>query len=99
MMKPARYLPIPSSHDLDRAPQLVTVAAAQAVLAAIQLALERAHPVLSALGALHPSPPELSDPEHFAQLALLTVDELSERLDDYAAALESDDDHCDLLPF
>ncbi len=99
-MKPPRYLPIPITHDLDRAPQLVTVATAQAVLAAIQLALERAHPILAALRAMRPSYPELSDPEHFAQLAILAADELSERLHDYAAALEGDDDDDDeLLPF
>lgn len=98
-MKPARYLPIPITHDLDRAPQLVTVATTQAVLVAIQLALERAHPILSALRSVRSSKPELSDPEHLAQLAILTADELSERLDDYAAALESDDDHGELLPF
>ncbi len=98
-MKPARYLPIPITHDLDRAPQLVTVATAQAVLVAIQLALERAHPILSALRAVRTSQPALSDPEHLAQLAILTADELSERLDDYAAALESHDDQNELLPF
>lgn len=102
MMKSARYLPIPITHDLDRAPQLVTVATAQAVLAAVQLALERAHPILAALHSVRASTIELSDAEHLAQLAVLTADELAERLDDYAAALEADsgDDHeSELLPF
>jgi hypothetical protein len=98
-MKSARYLPIPITHDLERSPQLVTVATAQAVLAAIQLALERAHPVLAALRSVHASQTELSDAEHLAQLAVLTADELAERLDDYAAALESDDLESELLPF
>jgi hypothetical protein len=97
MMKPARYLPIPITHDLDKDPQLVTVATAQAVLAAIQLALERAHPILAAIRSVRTSNTELSDSEHLAQMAILTADELSERLDDYAAALESQDD--EFLPF
>lgn len=101
-MKSARYLPIPITHDLDKSPQLVTVAAAHAVLAAVQLALERAHPILATLRAARPTTPELSDAEHLAQLAVLSVDELAERLDDYAAALEADGDHdleAELLPF
>ena len=98
-MKSARYLPIPITHDLERSPQLVTVATAQAVLAAIQLALERAHPVLAALRSVRISKTELSDAEHLAQLAVLTADELAERLDDYAASLESDDHESELLPF
>lgn len=102
-MKSPRYLPIPITHDLDRSPQLVTVAAAQAVLVAVQLALERAHPILAALHSVRSSSSiELSDAEHLAQLVVLTTDELAECLDDYAAALEGDtgDDHgSDLLPF
>lgn len=98
-MKLARHLPIPLSHDIDRAPQLVTVAMTQAVLAAIQLALERAHPVLAVLGSPGAQAVELSDAEHFAQLAILVIDDLAEHLDDYAAALEGDVDHDDLLPF
>jgi hypothetical protein len=98
MIKPMRYLPIPITHDLDRAPQLVTVATAHAVLAAIQLALERAHPVLVAIRSVRTPSPELSDAEHLAQMAILTADELAERLDDYAAALESETVD-ELLPF
>ena len=72
------------------------------MLAAIQLALERAHPVLATLHSVRASSTELSDAEHLAQLAVLAADELAERLDDYAAALEcdSDDDReSELLPF
>ena len=100
-MKSARYLPIPITHDLERSPQLVTVATAHAVLAAIQLALERAHPLLASLRAVRGPRVELSDIEHLAQLAVLTADELAERLDDYAAALESDTgaELDELLPF
>ena len=98
-MKPARYLPIPITHDLDKDPQLVTVATAQAVLAAIQLALERAHPILAAIRSVRTPNTELSDSEHLAQMAILTADELSERLDDYAAALENDSADDELLPF
>ena len=99
-MKSARYLPIPITHDLDRSPQLVTVATAQAVLAAIQLALERAHPILAALHSARIASTELSDAEHLAQLVVLTADELAERLDDYAAALEGEDpDESERLPF
>ncbi len=100
MNKPTRYLPIPITHDIDKAPQLVTVATAHAVLAAIQLALERAHPILAAIRSVQKPVPVLSDSEHLAQMAILTADELAERLDDYAAALENDD--CiedELLPF
>lgn len=99
MMSAARLLRIPVSYDLDRAPQLVTVATTHAALVAIQLALERAHPLLTATRFAGGSPPELCDVEHLAQLALRTADELAERLDDYAAALEGDLDDDDLLPF
>jgi hypothetical protein len=100
-MKYARYLPIPITHDLERSPQLVTIATAQAVLAAVQLALERAHPILASLRSVRVSSVELADTEHLAQLAVLTANELAERLDDYAAALEVDgsDLESDLLPF
>ena len=98
-MRTARLLRIPISHDLDRAPQLVTVATTHAALVAIQLALERAHPVLAATRLPGASPPELSDVEHHAQLAVSVADELAERLDDYAAALEGDLDDDSLLPF
>lgn len=96
-MKSARYLPIPITHDLDRSPQLVTVATAQAVLAAIQLTLDRAHPILAIPRSRDAPGPELSDAEHFAQLAVLAAEDLAERLADYAAALERD--HDDPLPF
>lgn len=98
-MSAARLLRIPVSYDLDRAPQLVTVATTHAALVAIQLALERAHPLLTATRLAGGPAPELSDVEHFAQLALCTADELAARLDDYAAALEGDLDDDDLLPF
>ena len=98
-MKPARYLPIPITHDLEKDPQLVTVATAHAVLAAIQLALERAHPVLAAIRSVRAPNTELSDPEHLAQMAILTADELSERLDDYAAALANGCADDEFLPF
>jgi hypothetical protein len=97
-MRAARRFRIPISYDLDRAPHLVTVATTHAALAAIQLALERAHPHLAATRLAGGSPPELSEVEHLAQLAVCTADELAERLDDYAAALEGDLDD-DLLPF
>lgn len=99
MMKPARLLPIPVSYDIDKAPQLVTVATTHAALAAIQLALERAHPILAAIRSAGATTDELSDTEHLAQVAILVADELVERLDDYAAALEGDLDYDDLLPF
>ena len=100
MNRPTRYLPIPITHDIDKAPQLVTVATAHAVLAAIQLALERAHPVLAAVRSVRTPIPALSDSEHLAQMAILTADELAERLDDYAAALEEDGAlESELLPF
>ena len=97
-MRAARLLPIPISYDLDRAPQLVTVATTHAALAAIQLALEGAHPLLAATRLPGKRRPDLSDVEHLAQLALSVADELAERLHDYAAALEGDLDD-DLLPF
>jgi hypothetical protein len=98
-MRTARLLPIPLSYDIDRAPQLVTVATTHAALAAIQLALERAHPVLPALRLSGAGTRELSDAEHLAQLVICAANELAERLDDYAAALEGDLDDDSLLPF
>jgi hypothetical protein len=97
-MKPSLALPIPPSYDLDSAPQLISVAMVHAALGAIQLALERAHPVLPRLGATGPAI-ELSDSEHLAQVAILAADELAERLHDYAASLEGEFDPDDLLPF
>ncbi|HEY2369987.1 MAG TPA: hypothetical protein VGH87_26490 [Polyangiaceae bacterium] len=63
--------------------------------------MEGAHPILASVRSLTASRVELSDTEHLAQLAVLTADELAERLDDYAAALESDngDIESELLPF
>ncbi len=97
-MKPSRALPIPPSYDLDAAPQLISVAMVHAALGAIQLALERAHPVLARiLPTGHAI--ELSDPEHLALVASLAANELAERLHDYAASLEGELDPDDLLPF
>jgi hypothetical protein len=97
-MRTTHLLRIPLPYDLDRSPQLVTVATTHAALVAIQLALERAHPLLAATRLPARNPPELSDVEHFAQLAVYAAEELAERLDDYAAALERDLAD-DLLPF
>jgi hypothetical protein len=97
-MNRSTALPIPPSYDVDRAPQLISVAMLHAALVAIELALERAHPILPHLGAAG-SIIELSDSEHLAQLAILAAEELAERLHDYAASLEADVDPDDLLPF
>jgi len=93
-MVPARPFR-PSVYDPDASPQLVVANLTHAVLAATYSALHRAHPILGALDATSVrSPPfahhELSDAEHFALLVLLAIDELAERLDDYAASLDSD---------
>lgn len=98
-MRPARYLALLPSDDVDASPQLVTLALTHAALAAIQLALERAHPILATLRSKGTTSTELSDAEHFAQVVLLVTDELAERLDDYAAALEGSVDLDDILPF
>jgi hypothetical protein len=98
-MRSIRYLPLLPSHDIDTSPQLLTVATTHAALAAVQMALERAHPMLAALRSTRTTPIKLSDAEHLAQLVLVVADELAERLDDYAAALEGDADFEDLLPF
>ncbi len=93
------------SHASDSsAPQLLVTNVAHAALAATYRALHRAHPILVALGPnARPRPfaaHELSDSEHLAQLVLLAVDELAERLDDYAACLIDDDELAeDILPF
>lgn len=102
-MGPAGQLQ-PLAHDGD-APQLVVTNVTHAALAATSRALHRAHPILAALGPNARPPPfaahELSDAEHLAQLVLLAVDELAERLDDYAACLAGDDDDIavDTFPF
>lgn len=90
--------------DAD-APQLVVTNVTHAALAATYRALHRAHPILAALGSSVRRAPfaehELSDAEHFAQLVLLAIDDLAERLDDYAACVGSEDDdiHEEIFPF
>ena len=103
-MDAERHLRQPVAHDAD-APQLVVTKLTNAALAATYRALHRAHPILAALGPNARRAPfaehELSDSEHLAQLVLLAVDELAERLDDYAACVASDDDDIaeDTFPF
>lgn len=102
-MDAERHLLGPSAYDAD-APQLVVTNLTHAALAATSRALYRAHPILAMLATSPRHAPfaehELSDEEHFAQLVLLAVDELAERLDDYAACLISNDENAeDLLPF
>ena len=89
-------LPFPC--DVNRAPQLVVVSLAQAALAALHRALDSAHPVLAATKA-RTDPPELSDCEHFAVLALDAGDHLAELLSDYSAAVVLDNLHDDDSPF
>jgi len=73
---------------------------AHAALAAIQLALERAPPILALIRARGAAGNiELSGPEDFAQISVSVADELTERPHDYAAALEGNLDYDDLLPF
>jgi hypothetical protein len=87
------------------APQLVVTELTHAVLVATYRALHRAHPILAALASSVRQAPfadhELSDAEHFAQLVLLAIDDLAERLDDYTASVagEDDDIHEDIFPF
>lgn len=100
-MDPER--PLQPPHDGD-APQLVVTNLTHAALAATYRALHRAHPILAALGTSLRRAPfaehELSDAEHLAQLVLLAVDDLAERLDDYVACVTSDDQIAeDIFPF
>ena len=59
----------PFPHDIDLAPQLVTVSLVQAALAAMPLALGSAHPVLAITWPDVPVP-DLSDPEQHGALVL-----------------------------
>lgn len=101
-MDTERHLHRPTAYNAE-APQLVVTNLTHAALAATCRALHRAHPILAALGPDARRAPfaehELSDSEHFAQLVLLAVDELAERLDDYAACITSDDVAEDNFPF
>lgn len=83
-------------HLPRRAPQVVVANHTHIALANTYRALQRAHPIL---GELAPAAsgwsfatPELSDAEHFAALVLVAIEELVDRLDDYAASLESEND-------
>jgi hypothetical protein len=90
-------------YDADTEPQLVVANLAHATLVATSCALHRAHPILGTLRPGWDRAPfarhELSDSEHLAQLVLLAIDELAERLDDYAASLDDNAVADDLLPF
>jgi hypothetical protein len=92
-----------SAYDADTEPQLLVANLAHATLAATSCALHRAHPILGALRPGWDRAPfarhELSDSEHLAQLVLLAIDELAERLDDYAASLDDNAVADDILPF
>jgi hypothetical protein len=94
----------PKAYDGDAPPQLLVTNLTHAALAATHRVRHRAHPIRAALGPTARPPPfaehQLSDAEHFAQLVLLAVDELAERLDDYAACVAADDDILDdAFPF
>lgn len=80
---------IPDPHDVDLVPALAIVAAARASIAAVHRVLESAHPILL---ALRPTDEvrELSDREHYAQLALDACAHLDATLDDYAATVFED---------
>jgi len=98
MVRPRFSFPLP--HDVDAAPQLVTVALMHAALVATGCALDSAHPVLVLTRRPDKGCPRLSDTEHLAQLVILAADELAERLDDYTAALANDGIASDdILPF
>lgn len=79
----------PFPHDVDIAPQLLTVTVAQAALAAVHRALDSAHPVL-ALANVPGKCPSVTDSEHRALLVLDGANQLALLLDDYAAAVVED---------
>ena len=89
----------PFPHDVDVAPQLLTVTVAQAALAALHRAVDSAHPVL-ALTAVQGKWPSVTDSEHRAILVLEAANQLALLLDDYASAVVEDNlDPEDNLPF
>lgn len=95
--RPAVTFPFP--HDVDVAPQLLTVTVAQAALAAVHRALDSAHPVLN-LTTVPGQCPSVTDSEHYAILILQAAKELALLLDDYAAAVVVDNrDPEDDYPF
>lgn len=82
------YLMALSARDIDAAPHLVTVALAQAAIAATYCTLDAAHPILALAARPGGALRELTDAEHFAALILLVSNQLTELLDDYAACYE-----------
>lgn len=95
--RPAVIFPFP--HDVDVAPQLLTVTVAQAALAAVHRAIDSAHPVL-ALTAVPGKCPSVTDSEHRAILVLEAANQLAQLLDDYANAVVEDNlDPEDDVPF
>jgi hypothetical protein len=81
-----------SARDVAAAPHLVTVAVAQAAIAATHCVLNAAHPIVASLSTRRPKR-ELDDREHFAALILCHTQDLAELLDDYMAAHDLDAHH------
>jgi hypothetical protein len=77
---------LPSPLDIDLAPQLLTIALAQAALAATHRALDSAHPILAVTSRLTEQP-TLADSEHFAILVLHAGSQLALLLTEYANAV------------
>ena len=95
--RPAVSFPFP--HDVDVAPQLLTITVAQAALAAVHRAIDSAHPVLS-LANVPGECPVLNDSEHRAMLVLDAGNQLANLLADYAVAVvEENRDPEDGVPF
>ena len=80
---------LPFSHDVDVAPQLVTVCLAQAALAATHRALDSAHPMIAVPSRDHWQP-QLTDSEHLAVIILHVSNHLAQLLYEYAAIIVRD---------
>jgi hypothetical protein len=78
---------LPSTEDIDSAPQLTLVALADATLLAVDRALDSAHPILAATSRFDRPPPVLITSEHLAALLLIASAELSSLLRDYSDAM------------
>lgn len=83
-------LPCPSLDDADAAPQLLVVSLAHAALAAVDRALDSAHPILAAIAPSNRSPPPLLTTEHLAALLLHESAALASLLRDYDLAVRAE---------
>ena len=97
-----RAIPYPDPHYVDHAPQLLVVALADAALLAVELALDSAHPVLSATKVADRPLPLLLSTERVAIQVCEASAQLAALLREYldSARFDLEDFDCDLVdPF